>query len=99
MSVVKTIKSKTSQDLSCKYGEFSEDATFSQVNAVEQKLKMESSEQKMETLTNEDLRTAAEMFIYLNMCPNLWFKFWASFYNDLFLQMTDKIILTSYSNI
>ena len=28
------------------------------------------------------------------MCPNIWFKFWSSFYNDLFLQTTDKIILT-----
>ena len=53
-----------------------------------------------ENMTRDDLKTAAEMFVYLNSCPGsgalkLWFKSWASFYNDLFKYQTpDRIILT-----
>ena len=54
----------------------------------------ESSEQINEALTNEDLRTAAEMFVYLTMCPNE-IKPWLIFYKDLFqTQSPDQIILT-----
>ena len=68
---------------------------LSQVKAVEQKLQIESSEQPDESLTIEELKTAAEMFLYLNTCPDSWFKSWYSFYKDLFLtQSADQIILT-----
>ena len=57
---------------------------------------MESSDQINDTPTNEELKTAAEMFLYLNTCPDSsWFKSWSLFYKDLFLtQPADKIILT-----
>ena len=71
------------------------DDMLSQVKKVEQILNIETSEQINDTLTNEDLKTAARLFIHLNFCPNLWFKFWYSFYTELFqTQSTDQIILT-----
>ena len=67
---------------------------LSQVKAVEQMLQTESSEHINDTLTNAELQTAAEMFIYLNTCPSV-FKSWFLFYKDLFLTKTaDHIILT-----
>ena len=63
---------------------------------MEQKLQIESSEQIDESLTIDELKTAAEMFLYLNTCPDSsWFKSWTLFYKDLFLsQSADQIILT-----
>ena len=93
-SVVKTVKSEASLDLSCNNEMLSGDSMLSQVKAVEQMLQIESSEYINDTLTNEELKTAAEMFLYLNTCPSL-FKSWILFYEDLFLtQSADKMILT-----
>ena len=73
-----------------------DNSLLSQVKALEQKLQTESSEEINDALTNEDLKTAAEMFLYLITCPNTpWFRSWSSFYTDLFLtRSADKIILT-----
>ena len=78
--VVKRIKSETSVDLRCDCGNyFSGCGTtintmvtgiLSRVKAVEQVLKIESSENLNDNLTNAELQTAAEMFLYLNMCPD-----------------------------
>ena len=66
-----------------------------QVKAVEQKMEIESSDQIIETLTNDELQTAGELFIYLNSCPDTLLKSWSSFYTDLFLtQSAQNIILT-----
>ena len=71
------------------------DSMLSKVKAVEQMLNIESTEQINDTLTNEELKTAAEIFLYLNTCPSSMFKSWILFYEDLFLtQPADKIILT-----
>ena len=73
------------------------DSMLSKVKAVEQMLNIESTEQINDTLTNEELKTAAEIFLYLNTCPSSMFKSWILFYVDvdLFLtQSADKIILT-----
>ena len=76
---------------------------LSQVKAVEQKLQIESTEQINDTLTKEVLKTAAEMFLYLNICPSSFnkgllkpiFKTWLPFYKDLFrTQSAAKIVLT-----
>ena len=94
-SVVKTVKSRTSLDLSCDENMpmLDDDGPLSQVKAVEKKLHIKSSEKIDETLTNEELQTAGEMFIYLTMCP--YTKPWIVFYKDLFLaQSPDQIILT-----
>ena len=106
LNAVKIIKSETFLSLSCddslkqrEIGGFlpllSKNDTLSQVLAVEENLGIESSEQIIETLTKKELQTAANMFLYLNTCPDLSFKFWFSFYKDLFLtQSFDQIILT-----
>ena len=65
------------------------------MNSVEKLLKTKSSEHQFENMTINDYKNAAEMFIYLNICPNTWFKAWFSFYNDLFKTQTiDQILLT-----
>ena len=90
---MKTVKARTSLDLSC--DNTRDRVILSQVKAVEQKLDIESSEKINETLTKEELKTAAEMFLYLNICPSSMFKSWILFYEDLFFtQSADKIILT-----
>ena len=92
-NVVKTVKSGTSLDLSC-IGDTILAQPLYQVKAVEQMLQIESSEQINDTLTREELRTAGEMFLYLNMCPDE-IKPWIVFYKDLFqTQSPDQIILT-----
>ena len=60
----------------------------------------------MNTATADQLKSAAEMFIYLNICPGTfgldssnymeqWFKSWFTFYHDLFkTQNPSQIILT-----
>ena len=92
------MKSETPLDLSCNdpfNNLLSDDVIMSQVKAVEQMLQTESSEQINDgTLTNEELITAAEKFLYLIMCPDP-IKQWIAFYRDLFqTQSPDQIILT-----
>ena len=97
MGAVKAIKAKTSLDLECvNYKSMLQhDVMLSQVKNVEQMLQVESFELNNETLTNEELKMAAEMFLYLISCPNLWFKFWFSFYSEFFLaESADQILLT-----
>ena len=93
-SVVKTLISKTSLDLRCHYNILYPDEILSHVKAVEQMLQIESYDQINETLKNEELQTAGEMFPYLIMCPDT-IKPWIVFYKDLFqTQSPDKIILS-----
>ena len=96
-NVVKRIKSETSIDLDCNYEDtlLEDDNKLSLVKAVEQKLQIKSSKKKLETFTKELLKPAAELFLYLNSCPDIWFRFWSNFYTELFLtESTDQIILT-----
>ena len=70
-----------------------------QVEAVERKLKIQSSEVRLDNILMEDFKSAAEMFIYLNICPSYdwykWFNSWRLFYHDLFNhQPLDQILLT-----
>ena len=98
MSVVKEVKSETSLEELCNSYKTILTDKLSQVQAVEEKLKIESTEKINETLTNEELKTAGEMFLYLNTCPKHdmeWFESWSTFYTYLFLtQSADQIILT-----
>ena len=96
---------ETSDDInkSCDYtGLYIESSSSSVVTKVERVLKTESSEERYENMTSNDLKIAAEMFIYLHVCPyyrgqinEKWFKSWSSFYDDLFLtESPNQIILT-----
>ena len=97
--VVKTVKTETSPDLTCDqamlmYG----DDKLSRVKAVERILHIESSEQINDTLTNEELKTAGEMFLYLIMCPDT-IKPWIVFYKDLFQTQSPNQIILSLNRV
>ena len=109
--VVSKIRRETSFDKSCDVRgdglyELTVDKT-SQITAVEMSLKIEASEYRYENITSESLLTAAEMFIYLTICPGKfnsvnptearqkWFQAWYRLYNDLFsTHSQDQILLT-----
>ena len=66
---------------------------LSQVTRVEEKLEIESTEQPMKSLSPEDLKSAAEMFIYLTTCPAT-MKPWFVFFRQLFqTQSPTQIVL------
>ena len=94
-SVVKTIKIESPLDLSCtSEGMLANNDILSRLKAMEQMQQIEPSYQINDTLTNEELKSAGEMFLYLVMCPNT-IRPWLAFYKDLFqTQSPDKIILT-----
>merc|ERR1711884_498718 len=94
-NVLKTIKTEASLDLSCYQGLWSNEILLSQIYELEGQLQIQSSRQRMKTLSSEELAIAAEMFLYLASCPTASFKYWSSFYTDLFLtQSADQIILS-----
>ena len=95
-NAVKAIKHKSSLEKSCisRTVLLTSDNQMTQVKAVEQELQLESSDQVIETMTNEELQSAAEMFIYLIMCPEAIVP-WFTYYKDLFLtKSVDQIILS-----
>ena len=94
-NVLKSIRSTTSYEKDCYHdGMNEENDKLQQVSIVEHVLKMQPNENIFEILTNNDLKTAAEMFMYLNTCPKL-IKPWFVFYNDLFENRSpNQIILT-----
>ena len=97
LRVVHTLKSESTLELSCdtRMPILTTDGISSQVKAVEQMLKIESSDKIINSFTNEGLKTAAEVFLYLISCPDELFKSLSLFYKDLFLtQPADQIILT-----
>ena len=65
---------------------------------VEQRLGIDSSDKRYENMTTDILKSAAEMFIYLNACPYtdalLLFESQSTFYADLFKNSVDMVILT-----
>ena len=103
VKTVKTVKSWTSTRITCDNiykTMYTADDMLSQVKRVEQELDIEASDQINKKLTKEELKTAGEMFLYLNTCPDrhsTWFKSWKNFYHYLFFSSstaTDEILLT-----
>ena len=110
--VVKKIKLETGLNKKCSknsiydlgyyLGYSKEDNIKQQVLKVEKQLEVNSSDQIFYNMTVDDLKTAAEIFIYLNMCPptddtdtDQWFNNWNNFYIDLFeTQSLEQILLT-----
>ena len=80
---------------------FSDRSVLSQVATIEQQLEVQSSDIKFENITLENLKHAAEMFIYLktkNPCTDSlkeWLNVWATIYSDIFESHSpQEIILT-----
>ena len=97
-SVVKTVKSGAALDLNCDGSMLSTDNIVSQVKSVEQILQVESPEQINETLTFEELKTTAKMFLYLITCPTT-IKPWIVFYKDLFQTQSPSQIILSLNRL
>ena len=67
---------------------------MSNVREVEKQLQVNSSDLINENMTRSQMKIAAEMFLYLNTCPEL-LRPWFSLYTDLFQkQSPNEIILT-----
>ena len=58
------------------------------VNALEEMLKNYSSGIILKNMSNDSLKTAAEMFLYLNSC-SYFLKPWLSFYTGLFYKKSE----------
>ena len=90
---VRHIKLQKSLDISCQ-GNYGFNLESGVVDTAEEQLKTNSSDERFNNMTAEDLKTAAEMFIYLNMCPEA-IKPWIVFYKEIFEnESPDQIILT-----
>ena len=99
--VVKKVKFNESLSTDCSdggiYNNFARERI---VQSVEKELEINSSDLNFGNVTPKVLKTAAEFFIYLNVCPHTdtlksLFILWADFYADLFgKQSPDQIILT-----
>ena len=70
----------------------------SQVKAVEQLLGIESSEQPIYNISNKILKSSADPFMYLAVCPGE-YNAWAKFYKDLFGRESPHQILLSLNRI
>ena len=69
---MKNIKTELSLDLECRLSPdlLLYDDKMSQVNLLEDQLGIQSTEVKFENIGRENLKTAAEIYIYLNTCPD-----------------------------
>ena len=68
------------------------------VRAVEEELKINSSDAVFENITKDQMKVAAEMFVYLNFCPDS-LKAWFLFYNDLFENKSSDVIILTLNRI
>ena len=72
------------------------------VTAIEDELGIKTSRNIFNDILPKTLTNAAEMFLYLYICPHfpntesvVWFQRWSGFYNELFkTSATDHILLT-----
>jgi len=112
--VVKKLKRDTSLDKTCSLNDLYDDNEIieSQVLTFEKYLVTKSSEQRLANMNAEDLQSAAEMFIYLNMCPGEYNKefqpygslqklviAWFTFYEDLLKNKSLDIILLTLNRL
>ena len=98
--VVKNLKSELSLDLECRLSPdlLLYDDKMSQVNLLEDQLGIESTEVRFENIGRENLKTAAEIYIYLNTCPDS-LKPWFSFYKDLFHDQDPNLIILTLNRM
>ena len=68
---MRKLKSEALFDKSCSDdGLYTQSVTLTQVEAVEKQLDIDPIELTYPNITKKDLITAAELFIYLNICPD-----------------------------
>ena len=72
----------------------SDDKILTKVRAVEKKLKIETSEYVLENMSRKNLKTASEMFFYLDVKMEPVTKMWLDFFENLFeTESANHIIL------
>ena len=100
---VKLVRKKSSFDYHCPsgIGYYNEQTILELVAEFETQLNVTSTDLRFENITSEYLQTAAEMFIYLIICPRgdtdteNWYASWFKFNNDLLeTESLRTIILT-----
>ena len=97
MKKIKTEKRVEDYYYGCENGLFKDPLT--QVEAVEQRMGINSSLIRFENMTRTTLNVAGQMYLYLMTCPGTddskqWVKSWYIFYHNLFDLPLDQIILT-----
>ena len=71
------------------------DEILTKVTAVEEKVKIETSEFVFENMPRQHLKTASEMFLYLKVKFEPVTKMWLEFFGNLFEnESADQIVLT-----
>ena len=68
------------------------------MEAVKNELGAETSEIRFDNMTKEDLKNAAEMFIYYNLCPKFMYE-WTTFYIDLMQNASPDVIVLTLNRI
>ena len=96
--IVKRVKKDSIFSKSCTTAFYGTNDIDSNVRVVQKLLKINpfgfNWTEPQSTMTSTNLAIAAEMFLYLNTCPDI-LKSWILFYTDLFTnQSPDKIVLT-----
>ena len=94
--LVKKIKSQMSFEDSCVTVYYGITAMENNVRKVLNEMQVLPPDIKLENITRENLKVAAEMFIYLNTCPDpAWFKF----YRDLFEKHSLEFIILTLNRL
>ena len=94
--LVKKIKSQMSFEDSCVTVYYSIADMENNVRKVLNKMQVLPTNVKVDNITRENLKMAAEMFIYLNTCPDpAWFKF----YRDLFEKHSLEFIILTLNRL
>ena len=91
------MKLKTSFDKECGGSDtvmYYKTEILSLVLEVEQELGFKSSELRFKNITEANLKTAAEIFIFLSICPGEYKKFMELYQNIFQTNSPEKIILT-----
>ena len=94
--LIKNISINTEFEEGCDFGFYSN--MTAQVEAVERSLNTYPSEDILGDISDETLKKAAKIFIYLNPCVDL-MRPWISFYKDLFQNKSPDIILLTLNRI
>ena len=103
--IMKKIKTETSIYQACtKEGLYEYDNILNQMVEVGIRLKMVMSVDRLENMEPDELKKAAEMFLYINACPDPFFEqntFMAflKFYPDLFANKSPDLILLTLNRI
>ena len=82
----------------CVNGLYSENILMSQLETVHKKLNMNATEDIFDNITDTTLKSAAEMFLFLNSCPDD-FRYWFLLYSDLFENKSPEVIVLTLNRI